>query len=213
MYFYKTASSSPEVHFAILTSDGGYAEFSFQTFAQRFGVSLIRRLKDLFQNFRLDNNSDIAFSEEFVEGDAVRMYFELIRDHLFFRISTLKLRKVVRGIVHRHPRSVMTKEEIEAKKRGTLEPGKIGADRFNKLWKYLAHKKCGIKGPWITKEVDWWLKNNSECLARKHMQMRLAVYYMALKNDFYDIEAMMDARCLKARRDREESPTNVLSRL
>ena len=213
MYFYKTASSSPEVHFAILTSDGGYAEFSFQTFAQRFGVSLIRRLKDLFQNFRLDNNSDIAFSEEFVEGDAVRMYFELIRDHLFFRISTLKLRKVVRGIVHRHPRSVMTKEEIEAKKRGTLEPGKIGADRFNKLLKYLAHKKCGIKCPWITKEVDWWLKNKSESLARKHMQMRLAVYYMALKNDFYDIEAMMDARCLKARRDREESPTNVLSRL
>ena len=48
MYFYKTASSSPEVHFAILTSDGGYAEFSFETFAQRFGVSLIRRLKDLF---------------------------------------------------------------------------------------------------------------------------------------------------------------------
>jgi hypothetical protein len=72
------------------------------------------------------------------------MYFELIRDHLFFRISTLKLRKVVRGIVHRHPRSVMTQEEIECKKRGTFEPGKIGAERFNKLWKYLAHKKHGI---------------------------------------------------------------------
>lgn len=213
MYFYKTASSSPEVNFAILTFDGGYAEFQFQTFAQRFGVSLIRRLKELFQNFRLDRNSDIAFSEEFTEGDAVRMYFDLIRDHLFFRISTLKLRKVVRGIVHRHPRSVMTQEEIEAKKRGTLEPGKIGAERFNKLWKYLAYKKRGIKCPWITKEVDWWLKNKSESLARKHMQMRLAVYYMALKNDFYDIEAMMDARCLKARKDREESPTNVLSRL
>jgi hypothetical protein len=213
MYFYKTAPNSPEIHFAILTADGGYAEFSFQTFCRRFGVSLIRRFKDFFQNFRLDQNSDITFSEEFVIGDAVRMYFDLIRDHVFFRISTLKLRKIVRGIVHRHPRSVMTKEEIEYKKRGTLEPGKIGAERFNKLWKYLAYKKRGIQCPWITKEVDWWLKNKSESLAKKHMQMRLAVYYMALKNDFYDIESMLDARCLKARKDREESPTNVLFRL
>ena len=213
IYFYKTAKNSPEIHFALLTSDGSYGEFQFQTFCQRFGISLIRKFKDLFQNFKLDKNSDIAFSEEFLDGDPIRMYFDLIRDHLFFRISTLKLKKIVRGIAHRHPRSVMSEEEIKSKKRGTFDPGKIGVERFTRLWKYLAHKNRGIQCPWITKEVDWWLKNKSESLAKQHIQMRLAIYYMALKNDFYDIEAMMDARCLKARQDREELPTKVLSKL
>lgn len=48
IYFYKPAKDSSDIDFAILTSDGGYAEFSFQSFAPRFGITLIRRFKDLF---------------------------------------------------------------------------------------------------------------------------------------------------------------------
>lgn len=54
-----------------------------------------------------------------------------------FRVSTLKLKKVIRGIVWRHPRSAMSKREIELKKRGTHDPHRIGVERFNKVWSYL----------------------------------------------------------------------------
>lgn len=141
------------------------------------------------------------------------MYFELIRDHLFFRINTLKLKKAVRGIARRHPRSVMSEEELKQRKRGTAEPGKVGAEKLNKIWKYLAYRKRGIQCPWITKEVDWWLKNKSEALAWKHKQLRIVVYYLALKNDYGDVQATLDAKCLETRRSREEASTAVLSKL
>jgi len=44
--------------------------------------------------------------------------------------------------------------------------------------------------------------------------MRLAMYYLALKNDMYGFEAMRDKRRLKIKEDRErQCPKVVLSEL
>jgi len=215
MYFYKQSKNSPHIFFAILTSDGKYAEFSFNNYSPRLGTAILAKMKKLFMQFRLDVNTDIAFSEEFERKDSIRHYFELIRDHLQYRMSVLKLKKVIRYIAWKHPRSAMMKCEIERKKRGTLDPGRIGVERFNKVWKYLVSKTQGIQCPWITRDVDFWLQNKSASLAKKYRQMRLAMYYMALKNDYYGIEAMRDKRRWRVYKHREEqrNSTEVLSRL
>lgn len=197
IYFYKQTSDSPVVWFSVMTDDGKYAEFSFRTYCEKLGPTVIRKLRSFFQTFELDNNTDVTFSEEFSKYDGLRYYFELIRDHVKFRISTLDLRRVVRGIVRKHPRSVMTKREIAAKRRGSRNPDKVDEKKLKRVWKYLVGKKTGIKCPWISREADNWLANKTFILAKKYMQMRLAMYYMALKNDFYGIEAMRDLNRMK----------------
>lgn len=82
IYFYKRSKNSPRIMFAILTDDYRYAEFSFNTFCGKFGVTLIRRFKDFFRNFKLNCDTDVVFSENFARGDSIRMYFDLIRDHI-----------------------------------------------------------------------------------------------------------------------------------
>lgn len=72
-------------------------------------------------------------------------------------MSTLDLRKAIRGVARRHPRSVMTKREIEYHKRGTKDPGKVGEGHLNKVWKYLVDRNHGVRCPWITREVDYWI--------------------------------------------------------
>lgn len=213
IYFYKQSPNSHHVHFCILTADGKYAEFKFITYCERFGTSIIRKLKKLFLQFRLDVNTDVAFSEEFKRTDGLREYFSLVRDHVQFRASTLILKKIVRFIAWRHPRSVMMKWEIESHKRHALSHKNIGVERFNKIWKYLIEKKSGITCPWITKDVDYWIQSKTASDARKCRQMRLAMYYMALKNDYYGIEAMRDKRRWKVYKQRAEHPTAVLSSL
>ena len=156
IYFYKQSPNSPKIHFATLSSDGVYAEYHLVNYSEGFSPSIIHKMRDLFLQFELDIDTDVAFSEEFSRYDPIRFYFEIIRDHMKFRISTLKLKKVVRGIARRHPHSVMTKREIEYHKRGTKDPGKIGVERLNKVWKYLVDKRnFGIKCPWISKDIDY----------------------------------------------------------
>lgn len=213
IYFYKQSPNSHHIQFAILTDDGKYAEFKFTTYCERFGTSIIRKLKKLFLQFRLDVNTDVAFSEEFKRTDGLREYFSLVRDHVQFRASTLLLKKIVRFIAWKHPRSVMMKHEIAAHKRQAKNHKSVGVERFNKIWKYLIEKKSGITCPWISKEVDYWLQTKSASDARKNKQMRLAMYYMALKNDFYGIEAMRDKRRQKVYRQRANDSTVVLFKL
>lgn len=204
MYFYKKSDSSPNIYFAILTEDGNYSEFYFKNMCEGFGPSLIKKLRRFFGGFSLDKNTDVAFSEEFASNDSVHFYFALIRDHVKFRLSHIALKKIIRGIAHKHPRSVMQQIEIARHKRGTVNPKKIGVERFNKVWQYLVEKEKGIQCPWISKEADTWLSNKSKTIARKHKQMRLAIYYLVAKNDMYGSDEIREKMYQqnKARRER-----------
>lgn len=162
----------------------------------------------------MNTDTDVVFSEQFKRGDPILMYFNLIRDHLRYRMNILNLKKVVRGIARRHPRSVMTKREIEYHKRGTKNPGKVGLERLNKVWKYMVDKQHGIKCPWITKEVDYWLQNKYPAEARRQMQLRLVMYYLALKNDFWNVEGVRDSIYAENVKKKEaEDSKLILSRL
>lgn len=112
MYFCKSDCKSPYIYIAVLTFDGKYAEFNLVDAAKKFGMTLVVKLRAFFMSFRIDNNTDIAFSEEFNADDNIVQYFNILRVHIGFRMSFLKLKKAIRGIANKHPYSVMTKREI-----------------------------------------------------------------------------------------------------
>ena len=71
MYFCKSDRKSPYIYIAVLTFDGKYAEFNLVDAAKNFGMTLVVKLRAYFTSFRIDNNTDIAFSEEFNADDNI----------------------------------------------------------------------------------------------------------------------------------------------
>ena len=69
MYFCKSDTGSPYIYIAILTFDGKYAEFNLVDAAKKFSMTLVVKMRAFFTSFRIDNNTDIAFSEEFNASD------------------------------------------------------------------------------------------------------------------------------------------------
>ena len=92
----------------------------------------------------------------------------LLRQHIGFKLSSIDLDKIVNRIHYYYTRKTATKSKL------------------NKVWaRVIESKQC----PWITQDIDYAVQNKGHTLAIRIKTVRLAMFYIVVKNYLYRIKA------------------------
>ena len=121
--------------------------------------------------FQLTDKTDIMLSNVISIYEPVAYYFKILQEQIHFNMRFVDPLQIPRRIATYHT-SYLGHKELQ----------KISKADIERLWeKVLENKDC----PWITSEVDRSLKMSYQAYKYRHQFLRLAVYYMLIKQHFY----------------------------
>lgn len=164
MFAYKHAKKRDVIDLAILTIDNEYIEYTLE-FRQKYLTKCVaKRIRSLFNTYLIDSQSDIMVNVDLTENHPLYQYFMFLHQHIGFKLSSLTLDKMVSRIHYFYTH-------------------KGGSKRFfSKVWNIIIkHEQC----PWITQEVDYILKNKGSTTAYRIKTIRMAMFYIIIKNHLY----------------------------
>ena len=123
-----------------------------------------KRLKALFSSYFIDNKTDIMLNELIDGKHPVRIYLDILRSHISFKLRTVTIDQMI-GRIHYY------------------FTGKSASKRkFNDVWKTAISKEVC---PWITQHVDYALQNKTPVIQHAMKTMRIGMFYMVVKNYLY----------------------------
>ena len=92
----------------------------------------------------------------------------LLRQHIGFKLSSIDLDKIVNRIHYYYTRKTAKKSKL------------------NKVWaRVIESKQC----PWSTQDIDYAVQNKGHALAIRIKTVRLAMFYIVVKNYLYRLKA------------------------
>ena len=110
-------------------------------------------------------------SETVSPYDPLSFYFKILQEQIHFKMRTVSVLQIPKRIATYHP------AYLEHKKLDSIRKPDI-----ERLWnKILENGDC----PWITKEADRDLQQTYSAYKYRQQFLRLAVYYMLIKQHFY----------------------------
>ena len=125
-----------------------------------------KRIRSLFEPYLIDKHTDVAVNELLDECHPLYVYFMLLRQHIGFKCQVISKDRITSRIYWRYTSKAATKS------------------KFNKAWKLvIEHGEC----PWITQQVEYALQNKGPTEASRVRQVRMAMFYLVVKNYLYRI--------------------------
>ena len=132
-----------------------------------------RRIKSLFSDYFIDSSTDIMLNEFIDSKHPFRIYLDMLRSHISFKLRTVTLSQMI-GRIHYY-----------------LTGRSSSKRKFSVVWrKILEREAC----PWITKPVDYALQNKAPTMQHVAKMMRLGMFYMVVKNYLYNRKQRSDMK-------------------
>ena len=172
MYVLQRSARRKTIDISMLTASGDYIEYTLDFKKDCITQYTAMRFKSLFSALQLTEESDVMFNELLSESHPMRQYLSLVRQHVQFKFSSVKLKTAVKRVqdfyLHR-----------------------ICKPQLMRAWMLAIEKnRCS----WITQDIEWRLQNCSAAIARRIRQLRLMLLYMDIKNYLYAIVSKSKAK-------------------
>ena len=165
VYISKNAIKRDVLDIAVLTENNDYIEYTLAFKQQYLTMYVSRRIRSLFTDYLIDSNTDIAVNDKLKEYHPMYQYLMILHQHINFKLTAITLDKIVSRIHYHYT-------------------GKSGTRyQFNKVWQLIVKKE---QCPWITINVDLALQNKSPKNAKRIKIVRMAIFYLIVKNHLYD---------------------------
>lgn len=130
------------------------------------------KVRKMFAQFQFTATTDVQKTSNISDFEPIASYLKILQSQLHFKMRSVEQFQVLNRIKAYHPTYAYRKN---GSKKTTLVD-------ITRLWeKILKYNKC----PWITEEVDDQIKDLSQTLALRHKYIRLAAYYILIKQVFY----------------------------
>ena len=173
LIFKRAAKRKNVIDIAILLDSNQYVEYSmaFKQDALTFWVA--KRITGLFSNYAIDNKTDIMINDLIDVKHPIHVFISLLHANIDFKFRTTSLDQILKRIHY----YFTSKGNPKAK--------------FNAIWKTIIDKQVC---PWITKQVDYALKNKTPKIERIMKTMRIGMFYMVVKNYLYGKNKMTAER-------------------
>lgn len=153
----------------LLDDNFNYSSFSFTLIVDAITPNIAKRLNRLFNKYDFDKATHITFLNYIDVEDTIYMYFNIRNQAAKSTIMSVDLNRIPRRIATYH------KSFFGMFKK----PSGITKNFIERLWtKLVETEKC----PWINAEVNLKLSNMSISTRRREIILRLAMYYMLIKN-------------------------------
>lgn len=155
------------IDMAILTDSNQYIEYTLNFPLLHLSKYVLRRVRSLFEPYFIDKHSDIMVNDLLDEDHPLYQYFMALHQHIGFKLSTASLDRAVNRVHYFYYKKTASKS------------------KFNKVWKrVIESKQC----PWITQDVDYAVQNKGYTMATRIKTLRLAMFYIVVKNHLYRIK-------------------------
>ena len=164
LVFKRQSKRKNVVDLSILLDNNQYIEYSL-TFKQSLLTFWVaKRLKSLFIDYFIDNKTDIMLNKTVDEKHPMRVYLDLLRPHIGFKLRTVSFNQIVSRVHYYFYGKGSSKS------------------KFSKVWSTAIKREVC---PWITQQVDYALQNKTPVIQHAMKVMRLAMFYMVVKNYMY----------------------------
>ena len=171
LFVTKLQEGSTLYDFGLITDDFQFYQCEIQTRYDAITANLWLKLRHTFMPFQFSSTTDVMLAKTITVYEPIAFYLKILQEQIQFNMRFVDVLQIPRRIVTYHP------TYLEHKK---LQ--KINKADIERLWeKVLANEDC----PWITKTVDHTLKMSYQTYRYRHQFLRLALYYMLIKQHFY----------------------------
>lgn len=169
MFISKINGNTTLYDLALLTDDFQFYFCQLRTRYVDLTSDFWLKVRKMLGPYQFSKTTDVQHTNNISPFEPISIYLKIIQSQTYFNMMSVSPLKVIKGIKRYHPTYVQHKRATIKKDFLTDMP---------KLWaKLLKYNKC----PWITREVDDWINTLSPMVKKRHMFLRMAVYYILVK--------------------------------
>ena len=157
--------------FGLITDNFEFYSCEIQTRSPAITTHLWIKLRQTFKPFQITAKTDVMLSNVISVYEPISYYFKILQEQLHFSMRFVDPLQIPRRIATYHT-SYLGHKKLQ----------KISKSDIERLWiKVLENNDC----PWITTDVDRTLRMSYSAYKYRLQFLRLAVYYMLIKQHFY----------------------------
>lgn len=155
----------------LLTEDYVYFQTSLRFIGKDLTSNFFNKISKIFRSFLFTIDSDVMFSSNISKWEPLLLYIRMLREQIGFNTRQVDLIQIPKRIQQYHQTYIKHRKAEQIK-----------ISDIPKLWKKIVElEKC----PWINKDVDTVLQNSYSSYRLRHITIRMAVYYMLIKQHLY----------------------------
>lgn len=174
MFITKVDKNTTLYDLALLTDDFQFFFCELRTRYVDLTSDFWLKVRKMLGPYQFSKTTDVQLTNNITPFEPIYIYLNIIQSQTYFNMRTVTPLKVIKGIKRYHATYVQHKHATVKKHCMTDMP---------KLWaKLLKYNKC----PWITQEVDDWINAQTPHVKKRHMFLRLGVYYILVKQYLFN---------------------------
>ena len=189
LFIAKLREGSSLYDLGLITDDFKFYSCEIQTRHDSITTNLWLKLRHSFQPFQISSQTDIMLSKTISVYEPIAYYFKILQEQIHFNMRTVDHLQIPRRIVTYHP-SYLNHKKLQS----------ISRPDIDRLWKkILENNDC----PWITSIIDRTIEMSYKTYKYRHQFLRLALYYMLIKQHFY--KKLKNSKGYKQKHDKERT--------
>lgn len=159
---------------AVITAGDRYAEYEVVIRQTSLTYWVLKRLRQLFINYRMDRYTDVVVSDTMNQQDVMTMYLQAVSVHIGFTVHIVSFDAVFDRICGRYPKILLSKSGK------ILNVENVTSPRYamQSLWRGLVEKKLC---PWITSQYNEQVQQYEDEKRYKKQLVRLGAFYLLVK--------------------------------
>ena len=171
LFIYKPKFTKNKYELGMLTDNYEFYHCQIYTKYVDITTDLWLKMRRAYLPFKFSKTTDVMFTNNISVYEPIMFYHKILQEQIFFNMRAVDELNIPKRIEAFHPRYIK-----HVKDKG------ITMGDVPKLWKKLVEKKMC---PWINEEIDNWIKDEGSVYRMRVQFIRLALYYMLVKQHLY----------------------------